>query len=379
MKRQPYNPPILKSLGGTPPKAADQPRELARLTPFKTLPKLPEERIKEEEKLRREGPPPKAPKVPKPMNDERAVMMGNLFDREVAYQAAQSFEPEEWDTNSLWLNPDNLAEIQPDKLCVFFGKRRTGKTFSLRHILYTGRALFNNGLVLSNTFFNGFWQQYFPKQYVHEFDPIILNMYLALQKKEVNAWLEAGSPRTHNPYKVIVLDDVVSKGFRYVDAVTEFAVAGRHYRTCVLMTTQYPRLIASSTRSNTDFAFIFFQQNFNERESIVTEYMSVMEKEGAMTLLDKMTTIEEGEPQREVMVINLMANTMNLKTKIRSFEPKDPGEFVVGSPSFWKDDPRFSLLMRKGAFNAWFAYTSAMTGKKQGPTGETQQLGGLGK
>lgn len=379
MKRQPYNPPILKSLGGTPPKAADQPRELARLTPFKTLPKLPEERIKEEEKLRREGPPPKAPKVPKPMNDERAVMMGNLFDREVAYQAAQSFEPEEWDTNSLWLNPDNLAEIQPDKLCVFFGKRRTGKTFSLRHILYTGRALFNNGLVLSNTFFNGFWQKYFPKQYVHEFDPIILDMYLALQKKEVNAWLEAGSPRTHNPYKVIVLDDVVSKGFRYVDAVTEFAVAGRHYRTCVLMTTQYPRLIASSTRSNTDFAFIFFQQNFNERESIVTEYMSVMEKEGAMTLLDKMTTIEEGEPQREVMVINLMANTMNLKTKIRSFEPKDPGEFVVGSPSFWKDDPRFSLLMRKGAFNAWFAYTSAMTGKKQGPTGETQQLGGLGK
>ena len=379
MKRQPYNPPILKSLGGTPPKAADQPRELARLAPFKTLPKLPEERIKEEEKLRQEGPPPKAPKVPKPMNDHRAVMLGNLFDREVAYQAAQTFEPEEWNTDNLWLNPDNLAEIQPDKLCVFFGKRRTGKTFALRHVLYTGRALFNYGMVLSTTSFNQYWQKYFPKEYVHEFDPIILSMYLAMQKKEVDSWLEAGSPRTHNPYKVIVLDDVVSEGFRYIGAVTQFAVAGRHYRTCVLMTTQYPKLVASSTRSNTDFAFIFFQQNFNEREAICTEYMSVMDKEGAMVLLDKMTTIEEGTAQRKVMVIDLMANTMNLDRKIRYFEPKDPGEFVVGSPAFWKNDPRFSLLMRKGAFNAWFAYASALTGKKQGPTGETQQLGGLGK
>lgn len=379
--RQPYAPPILKSLGGTPPAAANQPRELDKLQPFVKLPKLPEEKVKEQEKLRRDGPPPKAPKesVPRPMNDKRAVSLGNLFDREVAYQAAQSFEPDEWETHAAWLNPDNQAEIQPDKLMVFFGKRRTGKTFALRHILFTGRALFNYGMVLSSTRFNQYWQKYFPEEYVHEFDPIILRMFQHLQGQEVESWLKAGQPRTHNPYKVIVLDDVVSEGFRYIGEITQFAVAGRHYRTCVLMTTQYPKLVASSTRSNTDFAFIFFQQNFNEREAICTEYMSMIDKEGGMVLLDKLTTIEEGTSQRKVMVIDLMSNTMDLSRKIRYFEPKDPGDFVVGSPAFWKNDKRFALMMRKGAFNAWFAYASALTGKKQGPTGETQQLGGIGK
>lgn len=342
-------------------------KELGTLSKRVKLKVLPEEIIEKKEKERINGKKPDPPKesVPRPMNDKRAVMVGALMNREGALAAAEAFHPAPWDLNDMWLNPDNLNEIQPDKLVVFFGKRRTGKSFSARHLAYTGRALFNYGLVLCDTKFNQYWQKYFPRDYVHEFDPIILRMFLDQQGKEVESWIKAGEPRRWNPYKLIILDDVVKEGFRYVDEITTFATKGRHYRACVFLMTQYPKLIASSTRSNTDFAFIFFQQNINEKMAIAEEYLNMLPKEGAMHLIEKYTTVPAGEHQRTILVVNLMVNSTEMDRKLFTYEPDDPGEFVIGSPDFWKDDDRYHKLLMKGAFDAWIQYNLAVTGEVQ--------------
>ncbi len=353
-------------LGSEVPPPVKPKLELAKIAKPKKLRKLPEEILKEKERERVNGKKPEPPKhVPRPMNDKRAVMVGSMFDREGALAAAANFNPATWEIDDLWLNPDNRNEIQPDKLIVFFGKRRTGKSFCARHLAYTGRALFNYGMVLCDTKFNQYWQKYFPRDYVHEFDPIILRMFIDQQGKEVESWILAGEPRKWNPYKLIILDDVVSPNFRYVEEVTTFATKGRHYRTCVFLMTQYPRLIATSTRVNTDFAFIFFQQNILEKEAIATEYLNMIPKEAAMQLVEKHTQVEEDDQQRTILVINLMANTIQLERKVFTYEPVDPGEFVVGSPDFWKDDDRYVTMITKGAFDAWITYNLAVTGERQ--------------
>ena len=357
-----------KYKGGTAPPPVNPKKELSQIARPVKLKKLPEEILEQQEKERLNGKkpePPKASKIPRPMNDKRAVMVGNMFNRENAMAAAESFKPAEWDIDDMWLNPDNRNEIQPDKLVVFFGKRRTGKSFCARHLAYTGRALFNYGMVLCDTKFNQYWQKYFPRDYVHEFDPIILRMFIEQQGKEVESWILAGEPRKWNPYKLIILDDVVSPNFRYVEEITTFATKGRHYRTCVFLMTQYPRLIATSTRVNTDFAFIFFQQNILEKEAIASEYLNMIPKETAMHLVEKFTQVEEDDQQRSILVVNLMANTIELERKLFTYAPTDPGEFVIGSPDFWKEDSRYHRLLAKGAFDAWITYNLAVTGERQ--------------
>lgn len=349
-----------------PTKHIDDSKKLPPLQAIKKLPKLLEEKYEEEAKKERIGPKPEAPKqVPRPLNDKRAVIIGELMDRTLAAEVVQNFQPGEWPLNDLWLNPDNRAEIQPDKLVVLFGKRRTGKSFATRWLLHSGRMLFNYGLVLANTTFNQFWQKHFPSSFVQVFDPVILDTLLAKQEGEMQSWIKAGRPRSHNPYKVVVLDDVVGSNFRFVDVINTFATRGRHYGICVFLVTQYPRLVSVPMRVNTDFAFIFFQQNLQEKTAIAEEYLGTMPLDHAMDLVARFTDVPEGQVQRKVLVLNQMENTRDLSRKIFLCEPKDPGEFVVGCPDFWKNDDNFQRWVRKGAFTAWKTYDTYLKNGKQ--------------
>jgi len=211
-------------------------------------------------------------------------------------------------------------------------------------------------MVLSNTSFNQYWQKYFPKEFVNEFDPVTLRMYLAAQEIEVKSWIDAGKPRSHNPYKIIILDDVVGEKFRYTEEITTFATRGRHYCTSVFLMTQYPKLVASSTRTNTDFAFVFFQQNINEKLAIAEEYLNTVPVDNAMDFIERYTAVEESDETRNVLVLDQMRNSMNLAVKVYVVQPDDPGDFVVGCPKFWINDPRYMRLERKGAFKAWHSY-----------------------
>lgn len=51
---------------------------------------------------------------------------------------------------------------------VLFGKRRTGKSFSLRDMLFHCFRDVPFGVVLTRTRQSGFWQQYFPSKFVYQ-------------------------------------------------------------------------------------------------------------------------------------------------------------------------------------------------------------------
>jgi hypothetical protein len=73
--------------------------------------------------------------------------------------------------------------------------------------------------------------------------------------------------------------------------------------------------------------------------------------------------VVDDNADRTVLVLDLMANTTELERKLFTYSPEDPGEFVVGSPAFWKDDPKYNQLVDKGAFEAWKMYDLALTGE----------------
>lgn len=338
------------------------------------LPKLPSEIAKEEEELRRNGPKPQPPKPMRHLGDYREVIVDKMMDHQSAYQAVMSFKPKKFDTNILWTGRENPNAIEAEKLCLFYGMRGTGKSFTMRHLLSTGNYIFDYGLVLTKTKFNRYWQKYFPEDYVQEFDPIILKLLLQFQAKLVEQWESAGRPRHKPIFKVVILDDIVGNDTRWVQEIDDFATRGRHYQMSVFCATQYPRLLSRVTRGNCDLAFVFFQPSAIECEALWDSYFSDMPLKVAEQFIAKYSTVEEGKHQRQILCVNNMPKTHDLQRRISLVEPVDPGEFVVGSPDFWKKDPRYQDLLQKGAFDRWITYRRYLMESvegNEGPIGES--------
>jgi hypothetical protein len=51
-----------------------------------------------------------------------------------------------------------------------------------------------------------------------------------------------------------------------------------------------------------------------------------------------------------------------MNRKIFYCKPEDPGEYIVGSPKYWRNDPKYMELVRKGAFDKWVKYQAYRSG-----------------
>ena len=74
------------------------------------------------------------------------------------------------------LSEFDASQIKLDATIVAVGKRRTGKTWVFRNLMYLFKDKFQAGLVISQTDeLNKFWRQYVPQKYIYnKYDPAIL-------------------------------------------------------------------------------------------------------------------------------------------------------------------------------------------------------------
>lgn len=106
------------------------------------------------------------------------------------------------------IEPFDFRWMTPDMSVICCGKRRTGKSFFAREMLYHMRNFFSHGLVFTNTEMNGFWQHHIPSRFVIPgFKPDKIDALIEEQK----ALREAGDEFA---YKFIILDDVGTSPFR---------------------------------------------------------------------------------------------------------------------------------------------------------------------
>lgn len=108
-----------------------------------------------------------------------------------------------------WFKDYNL--FKPDDTVVLNGKRRTGKTFMMRKILYEMRHCFWGGVVFTATKHNGFWQQIVPRRFIHEtLNVEVIDSLLRYRAAEIDALQMNFGPEAKDPlYYFVVLDDMV--------------------------------------------------------------------------------------------------------------------------------------------------------------------------
>ena len=127
----------------------------------------------------------------------------------------------------------NAEDIKLDGTIVAVGKRRTGKTWVFRNLMYLMKDKFKAGIVISQTDeLNKFWRQYIPKKYIYnKYDPAILEAVFRRQKTIMNDDEKTDEEKEEEARFFILLDDVISdQRLKYDEALMELFVAGRHYK-----------------------------------------------------------------------------------------------------------------------------------------------------
>ena len=234
--------------------------------------------------------------------------------------------------------PD-LTEFDPnvikmDSTVVAVGKRRTGKTWVFRNIMYLMKDKFEAGLVISQTDeLNKFWQQYIPKKYIYnKYNPAILQQVFQRQKKILNDPAKTDAEKDKEAPFFILLDDVISdQRLKYDESLIELFVAGRHYRLFVLITTQYAKAITPVLRGNTDLCFMMKCIQQRQLEALWEDFGSFLTKDAFGQIINAYTE------DNECLVVDTCPETqVDPLSMLHWWKAVDPGEFHMGSEEYWR-------------------------------------------
>jgi len=246
------------------------------------------------------------------------VLVSDLY-AEVQLPDLQEFDP---------------SQMKLDATIVAVGKRRTGKTWVFRNIMYMFRDQFQAGLIISQTDeLNKFWRDYVPKKYIfNRYDPEILQAVFRRQKKILNDVNKTEEEKDKEAPFFILLDDVISDNrLKYDEALMELFVAGRHYRLFVLITTQYAKAITPTLRGNTDYCFMMKCLQQRQLEALWEDFGSFLTKDAFAQIINAYTE------DNEVLVVNTCPDTeVDPLSMLGWWKAEDPGPFQMGGPEFWR-------------------------------------------
>jgi Poxvirus A32 protein len=259
----------------------------------------------------------------------------------------------------------NLQKYRPPPshfdMNLFFlilGKRRTGKTHFLNDFVFNFMQHFKNFLVLTDTKFNGFWEQRIPTQFVKDgynkeyirtlFEIQIVKkikmrkQYPEMSDKEINS---------HPDFQVVlILDDVISDKYkiRADEMLSLLGVQGRHYGITVFFISQYFYSVPTDVRGNIDVVIILNQTQKRQIEGIIETYLGYLNKHSAMKMILTVATerreianIYDDEYTKcdlrvRLLVINVWTNKYDVLETLAYYaaEAETP-DYKLMDPKYW--------------------------------------------
>lgn len=144
----------------------------------------------------------------------------------------------------------SIDRVKPG-FTILIGKPNSGKSHLLKYLLTLDHPDYSDdpiryGLIFTNTKFTGFWEQMFPRDFIHpKFDPTALEALMNIQSQ--------------NPQNkcVVVFDDSLSQqGFAsqlFLDLTTQY----RHFGISIYISTQYIYKVNPTIRECSSYVAAF--------------------------------------------------------------------------------------------------------------------------
>lgn len=223
----------------------------------------------------------------------------------------------------------------PDGTTVLFGRRRSGKSWLVRELIYRYNHLFRQVVVLTNTADNDFWGQYVPFRFIHQYDSFVIARVIAHQKAIMaHNKLHADEPdKLINPYMALILDDIVSKDKHHDEWLNTVFYEGRHSNISIFITTQHPRALPPGVRSNADVAVIFPMWSESDQDTIWKQYCTFFQDRRDFKLMLLQYT------QNQSCVVCFLGDpSINQKQCLYWYKAEEPPQFYTSAAEYWKGD-----------------------------------------
>jgi hypothetical protein len=237
---------------------------------------------------------------------------------------------------NLELRKFDIANIASDKVCVFIGKRETGKSFLVKDLLYNHRNL-PIGTVISGTeAANTFYGNIVPSLFIHDaYTPEIINNTLKRQKIVVKKMLrekEQFGGTNIDPAAFLILDDCLYDSSWIKDPnIRSLFMNGRHWKILFIITMQYALGIPPSLRTNIDYVFILRENYVSNRKRLYEHYAGMFPSfEIFCQVMDQCTE------NFECLVIHNNAKSNKLEDQVFWYKADAHADFQIGASEFWQ-------------------------------------------
>jgi hypothetical protein len=232
----------------------------------------------------------------------------------------------------------DLSKILNDSVIFTIGKRRSGKSWLLREIMYMlSKRNMPYGTIYSGTeHCNPFFKNFFPKLFIKkeftekDLNDIIENQRLMVRKVARKMGIDDGRCIENN--MLLVMDDMMSDEdiWRKSKSFKKIFTEGRHYNILFMMSLQYVLGIPPALRENIDYVFLFATDG-NNLKKIWENYAGVIPTYKLFKHI-----FMECTRDHKCMVIDKTSTSSRLEDKVFYYKAKDPGKFKFGTSMMWR-------------------------------------------
>lgn len=229
--------------------------------------------------------------------------------------------------------------IDPCRICVFVGRRSTGKSQLVTDILYHQRKI-PMGIVMSGTEeSNEHYQSYVPDSFIYgKYEPEIIDKIIKHQGKVISKLKGPAKDDFKDPSKSVfmLLDDCMydNKWTRHEIMRCVF-MNGRHYRILFLLTLQYCMDLPPSLRGQIDYLFILRENIIQNRKKLYDHFF------GIFPTFDSFNEVlNQCTENYECLVLNVRSTSNKIEDCVFWYKAKIGRKFKIGSPALWDHHKR---------------------------------------
>ena len=235
----------------------------------------------------------------------------------------------------------NPYEIPDEAVCVFIGKRKSGKSFAIRDLMWHKRTIPLGHIVSGSEEANPFFSDFFPSTYIDgECSESTLNDIFKRQQKikEIKKTQQKNGTKKVDSRFMIVLDDCLhDKKWQKTEEIRKVFMLGRHWDIFFILALQYVIGIPPNLRSNIDYVFIFRDFSISNRRKLYDNFG------GCIPSFSLFCTLMDHLDKYEALVLCNDIDKVKFEDQVMYWKAQ-PRDFHFGSKMFWQ---KHNMLKQK--------------------------------